>query len=159
MHKSLQEYFTKFVSIPKDLEERIKGKIVEYIKNKEDELEALNFLTKQWQSSRTQAILLKNKLLERKGYLFDKKLLDQWNLDNNQQEKVESLLNNKEAAFKEMLPSETKDVERYKEIYRYYSNKVKEEFQRLCLKNTETYLAQLKVLIDDDTIHLDKVDV
>jgi hypothetical protein len=157
IHKALQESSIKLLPITKHFEEKIRDRVIEFMGGKEDELDSLHILSKQWQSSKTQAMLLKNKLLEKKNYLFDKRLIDQWEIGPECKHTIKSLLNHREAALLEMLPKETKEAERHKEIYSYYSNKLQEEFKRIAARNFNLALSKIKSGIYDTNIHLDKV--
>ena len=157
IHKALQESSTKLLPITRYFEEKIRNRLIEFMKDKEDELDSLHVLSKQWQASKTQAMLLKNKLIEKKNYLFDKRLTDQWEIGPECKHSIKSLLNHREAALLEMLPGETKEVEKYKEIYSYYSNKLQEEFKRLTARNFNLGLSNIKSAIYDANVHLDKV--
>lgn len=145
--------------IARHFEEKIKDRVVESVRDKAEELEALHILAKQWQASKTQAMLLKNKLMEKKNYLFDKRLTDQWEIGAECKHTVKSLLNHREAALLEMLPAETKEVERHKQIYGYFSNRLQEEFKRMCAKNFVAAMGKAKSAVYDSNTHLDKVRV
>ena len=157
LHKSIQECLIDSKAVIKHLEESIRTEFVKYLCNKTIEMEAVNDLTKKWYASRTQVIMLKNKLMERKAYLFDKRLVEQWKLPEDCMYTPKSLLSNREKALKEMLPNETKEVQRHKDTYGYYSNKVKEEFRRTCDRSLNVHLEKFEEGIKDSNEQLNNV--
>ena len=136
---------------------KIKKEVVLEIEYKEVEMESLIHLSRQWQASKTQAALINNKVMDKKEMLFDKKLVEQWNLSQDHQHNVENLLNSKEAAFKVMLPIETQELTRLKDIYGYYSNRLKEEFERVCGKNAESFIIGARKIVDESIMRIETV--
>jgi hypothetical protein len=159
LHKSVQECLIDSKAVVKHLEECIRTNFRKYLHNKQIEMEAISNLTKKWHASRTQAIMFKNKLIEKKAYLFDGRLVDQWQLPADCMYTSKSLLSNRERAFKEMLPNESKEVDRHKDTYGYYSNKVKEEFRRVCDRSLNVYVEKFEEGIKDGSEQLGNVRV
>jgi hypothetical protein len=157
IYKGMKESVGLLNFIVKYCEEYIRQEVLLNLGYAELEMEALGKLTRQWQASKTQAALLKNKLDSRKTILFNKKLIDQWQLASDCKESQEELLNSKEAAFRVMLPLETQEVTRYKDIYGYYSNKLKEEFKRICSKSLVALRRQSEDFIEDANSKLEEV--
>ena len=157
IYKGMKESASLLNSILKYYEGYIKQELLFNLGYAELEIQALNALTKEWQASKTQAALLKNKLESRKTILFKKKLIDQWQLPSDCKENPEDLLNSKEAAFRVMLPLETQEVTKYKDIYGYYSNRLKEEFKRICSKSLATLRKQSEDFIEDINSKLEEV--
>lgn len=121
------------------------------------EIKSLNDLIKEWESSRKQAVMQKKKLNQQKEVLFESKMMNRWKIASGCQYTAMQLLGNKQLAFKVMLPEETKDVIKHKETYGYYSNKMKEEFRRLCDKRKRKYSQRLKGLAQVINKIIDKV--
>ena len=144
MHKSMAEIFVRFSCISKQLEGRVKEHFVDESEVKKLSLDSLNELLSKWTASRNQAISLKEKLKEKKTALFEKKLVDQWQLSSDCKYTPQVLLNCKEVALREILPKETQEVQKHKNTYGYYSNKVKEEFMRISEKERKETAAKMK---------------
>jgi len=130
MHRVLKDFFINFSDI-KNLKDQIQCHLITPFNYKPKEITALNILLKEWYASRTQANLLTQKLKAKKAELYKKKAIDQWELKGECTYTPQDLFNSKTLAFKVMLPEESKEVKKHKDIYGYYSNKVHEEFLRL----------------------------
>lgn len=157
IYRGMKEAIDKLNYTFKYFERYIKKEVLLNLGYSELEMKALTSLTKQWQASKTQAALLKNKLESRKAVLFSKKLIDQWQLASDCKESQENLLNSKELAFKYMLPLETQEVTKFKDIYGYYSNRLKEEFKRICSKSLSGIRKQSEELIEESSARLEEV--
>eukprot|EP00826_Nyctotherus_ovalis_P000820 TRINITY_DN1004_c0_g1_i8.p1 TRINITY_DN1004_c0_g1~~TRINITY_DN1004_c0_g1_i8.p1 ORF type:complete len:218 (-),score=67.28 TRINITY_DN1004_c0_g1_i8:170-823(-) len=157
IYRGMKEAIDKLNYTFKYFERYIKKEILLSLDYGELEMKALTLLTKQWRASKTQAALLKNKLESRKAILFSKKLIDQWQLPADCKESQENLLNSKELAFKHMLPLETQEVTKYKDIYGYYSNRLKEEFKRICSKSLSGIRKKSEELIEEGNARLEEV--
>lgn len=152
-----QDFIGKIACVTKQLSNRINEHLAEFSRNSKKDMDSLNELTTQWYSSRAQVVLAKTKLKEKKNMLFEKKLIDLWQIPEECKISAAVLLNNKEIAFKEMLPQETKDLQKLRNTYGYYSNKVKEEFERLCNKNKEELLMIMKGVTNANKMDLEQV--
>ena len=75
------------------------------------------------------------KLRKKKEQRFDQKNIATWELEPSAASQASTLLQNKEIAYKEMLPKETKEVQKFRILYGYHSNKLVEEFKRILEKN------------------------
>lgn len=75
------------------------------------------------------------KLRDKKDALFLGKQVAKWEIDRNCKVSIDTLLNNKDEAFKEMLPNETKETAKFRILNGYYCNLLIEEFTRLSKKD------------------------
>lgn len=136
------------------LKDQVEEHLVAPFYGKSKEMTAVNSLVKEWHASRTQANLLRQKLKAKKTELFDKKAVDQWQLSSGCMYTTQELLNSKEVAFKVMLPGESREAEKAKETYGYYSNKVKEEFMRLSNSHCNRVSGELSKFVGKAREHL-----
>eukprot|EP00826_Nyctotherus_ovalis_P001823 TRINITY_DN1032_c0_g3_i2.p1 TRINITY_DN1032_c0_g3~~TRINITY_DN1032_c0_g3_i2.p1 ORF type:complete len:511 (-),score=138.56 TRINITY_DN1032_c0_g3_i2:139-1671(-) len=91
----------------------------------------------QWNDYQSQYKKIKKKLKDKKEGLFLQKQVTAWDLSPECQHTLEVLFKDKKTAFKEMLPGETKEVNKLKGVYGYYCNKIPEEYKRICGKNAK----------------------
>jgi ribosomal protein L34E len=106
-------------------------------------------------------IAKEKKLRDKKDSLFVQKQVAKWELDPKCKVPVDTILNNKPIAFKEMLPNETKEMAKQRMYYGYHCNKVLEEFMRINRKDSDEIQAHcLKVakknceVFEDVTVYL-----
>jgi len=79
------------------------------------------------------------KLRKKKEQKFELRNTATWELESSAFANAGMLLDNKEIAFKEMLPKETRDTQRIRILYGYYSNKVIEELERILRKDERDF--------------------
>jgi len=157
LHKAMDEFFKDIVESTKNLNKKIKVHFEQPAKYRKGEFAALSNLLQEWESSRKQIVIQRKKLNKKKEGLFETKMIEQWQLAPGCKYTPQELLNSKDVAFKEMLPEETKEVIKHKETYGYYSNKVKEEFRRLCDGGVRMSLQRLKDLVHSIKSAIDQV--
>jgi hypothetical protein len=137
---SLAESVDKLSCSCAQFERMVSENVNKFYKFYGNEVMAGTELAMEWEKAKVQYQRERSKLSLNKKELFDKKDIEKWQIDIRCPIPVEALLNRKEVAFKEMLPTETARVASFQVIYGYYSNKLREECRRLCLKDA----AQIK---------------
>ena len=127
VHKTIRNLFTEFSGI-NELKENIENCMIKPFEYKNHEMSALNNLLKEWYAAKMQGNLVKIKLKTKKKELIEK-------ADSDTLSKVE---------INAILSTDIKECHKYKEIYGYYTNKVQEEFERICHDDCITYVNKLK---------------
>lgn len=157
LHKTMDEFFGKMLESTKSVNSEVQVYLTNPAKYCKRELTGLGNLLKEWEASKKQAVLLSRKLKRKKEKLFESKAVEKWQLAPDCKHTPLTLLSSKEVAFHEMLPAKTQQVARHKETYGYYSNKVKEEFKRICetgIKRSKKQLKELTSTIKSAIIHV-----
>ena len=75
-------------------------------------------------------------LISKKEELFRKGDVTKWELNLEDRDKADSLLRDKNAALKKIIPKETTNVIGIKKVYGYYLNRIIEEYERLKIINS-----------------------
>ena len=70
-------------------------------------------------------------LINKKEDLLRKGDINRWELDAHDKDNISRLLQDKNLAFKKMIPKETNNVINMKKIYGYYLNRIIDEYERL----------------------------
>jgi len=108
-----------------------------YFRYHKKELVAIDDLNNEWAEGRNQYIKMCKRLKERKELLFKEGQMDKWEIRADCPYPIDVLRKEKDIAFAEMLPNDTRELARYQRIHGYYTNKVPEEYERVCKKNSE----------------------
>jgi len=136
-HETLGEAFLKLRSSSITMRKIVLGDFIDFFRYQKYELNAMEDLLNNWSSKRAELAKLEKKLTDKKELHFEGKQVAKWELRPDCKIPVDTLLNDKVIAFKEMFPTETKEAHEQRIIYGYYSNKLLEEFLRLNKKNEE----------------------
>ena len=76
-----------------------------------------------------------DRLNSKKEDLFNKKDITKWEIAEKDSDKVQQFLNDKNIAFKKMLPRDTNNVINLKYTYGFYLNRMIDEYERIRLLN------------------------
>lgn len=88
---------------------------------------------------RIEFIVTQSKLNKKKEYHFERKIVNEWQLQKNLAYPKELLLTDKKLAFTYMFPAETENQNKLRNKLGYYANKSVEEYQRLCKKDIKRF--------------------
>ena len=132
---AMGEAFEKTTDTCKQLQGMVRENFDKFFRYYRKELDSTEDLLLEWTDCKTQYVKSYKRVYEKKEMLYTTKQIDKWELKEDCKYPLEALLKSKETAFGEMLPAESKELAKHKEIYGYYCNKVGEEYQRLCTKN------------------------
>ena len=96
-------------------------------------------------------------LLEKKEYLHAQRKIESWGLRIDCPYTIEALYKDKNIAFAEMLPEETKEVIRQQKIYGYLCNELPKEYKRISKRNAHDFSAHFMDVSKDSRSILLKV--
>lgn len=136
-HETLAEAFLRLRSSCITMRKIILSDFIQFFRYQKFELRSVEDLLNDWASKQAEMAKLERRLKDKKELLFAQKEVAKWELKPDCIIPVDTLLNNKEVAFKEMLPRETQEAHSQKVTYGYYANKVLEEFLRLNRKDED----------------------
>eukprot|EP00826_Nyctotherus_ovalis_P002690 TRINITY_DN10542_c0_g3_i3.p1 TRINITY_DN10542_c0_g3~~TRINITY_DN10542_c0_g3_i3.p1 ORF type:complete len:320 (+),score=96.48 TRINITY_DN10542_c0_g3_i3:99-1058(+) len=136
-HETLAEAFLRLRSSCITMRKTILSDFIQFFRYQKFELNSVEDLLNDWSSRQSEMAKLERKLKDKKELLFAQKEVAKWELKPDCTTPVDTLLNNKEVAFREMLPRETQEAHSQKVAYGYYANKVLEEFLRLNRKDED----------------------
>ena len=136
-HETLGEAFLNLKSSCQKMVELINKDFIKFFRYQKYELNAIEDLLNAWSEKRSELSSTEKKLREKKDILFTQKLVAKWGLGPECKVSVDTLLNNKIIAFKEILPSETSEAHIQRIHYGFYTNKIVEEFTRMNKKEEE----------------------
>lgn len=132
---TLDQVFSSLSKTCKRLEGAYLENFDKYFKDHKRELSAMEEIIKKWRKWEKRYEESEKKLQERKDSLFNLQQLDKWELSDKCPYPIEVLLKKKEIATAQMLPKDTAALTGIREVYGYFSNKVMEEFRRICHKS------------------------
>ena len=110
------------------------------------ELNSIEELLNTAADKKANLIRAEKRLKEKKDVLFAQKSVEKWRVEPGCTIPIDTLLKNKSIAFPEMLPDETRETNKLRLVFGYFSNKVLEEYTRVNKKDAEDIKAHfLKV--------------
>lgn len=136
---TLGDSFQKMMESCRQFQGSISENFYKYFKYPTREMGAVRSVISQWSDHQSQYKKAKKKLKDRKEALFVQKQVTAWELSPECQYTFEVLLKDKKIAFNEMLPNDTKEINKLKNLYGYYCNKVPEEYKRICDDNGKEF--------------------
>lgn len=136
-HETLGEAFLNLKTSCSKMTKIITRDFIKFFRYHKYELGAIEDLLSTWTEKRAELSTTEKKLREKKELLFTQKLVAKWGLGPDCTIPVDTLLNNKMIAFKEMLPAETHEAHIQRIHYGYYANKIIEEFDRMNKKEED----------------------
>ena len=136
-HETLGEAFLNLKTSCQKMVKLINNDFIKFFRYQKYELSAIEDLLNAWSERRSELSATEKKLREKKDMLFTQKLVAKWGLGPGCKESVDTLLNNRTIAFKEMLPSETSEAHIQRVHYGFYANKIVEEFTRMNKKEED----------------------
>jgi hypothetical protein len=137
VHETLGEAFLKLRSSCIMMRKIVMADFINFFRYQKYELDSVGDLLNDWAAKQAELARLEKKLTDKKEQNFNTKQVAKWELNPDCKIPVDTLLNDKGIAFKEMFSTETKEVHNQRLIYGYYANKVLEEFLRLNKKDEE----------------------
>jgi hypothetical protein len=136
-HETLGEAFLNLKTSCQKMTKLINKDLIKFFRYHKYELNAIEDLLNSWSDKRSELSATEKKLREKKDMLFTQQHLAKWGLGPDCKIPVDTLLNNKIIAFKEMLPNETREAHIQRIHYGFYANKIIEEFTRMNKKEEE----------------------
>jgi len=136
---ALGDVFGKISEMCKQIQGVYSLNFDKFYKDYTKQFNATDELLREWSQFLQYYQKLEKRLADKKEELFLKKQLDTWELKEDCQYPVEMLKKNKEIAISQMLPNETNEVLKTKELYGYLCNKVPEEFKRVWANNEKDF--------------------
>lgn len=119
-----------------------------YIKN---EFSTMNDIIKTVEEHKNNYYKAEQKLNDKKENLFDSKDIDNWEIEEDEQNNNINIMDDKDYAFSKMLPKETMAVNNLKIKYGFYLNKIIDEYERISILNGNRNWVFIKSYFDKST--------
>lgn len=137
LHETTGESFEKIHQSVTEMRKIVFTDFNKFFRYYKNELSSIEELLMRCDARKSSLVKAEKKLKERKDALFAQHTIEKWGILPSCKEPVDTLLNNKVIAFREMLPTETAEAHKMRIHYGYYANKVLEEYMRINKKNSE----------------------
>ena len=153
LFKNLNNIMNKWSDIMRNQSEFIEINLREQFKFINKQQKEMSYLIKKMNQKKFNFIKSENKLIQKKEELFKKGDVNKWGLKKEDLKNKENYKNNKELAFKKMLPKDTIHTYNYKRAFAFFACSLLKEFDRIRNRNIkiieENLITISKVFIDD----------
>ena len=153
LFKNLNNIMNNWSDIMRNQSEFIEINLREQFKFINKQQKEMSHLIKKMNQKKYIFIKYENKLVQKKEDLFKKGDVNKWGLKKDDLKNKENFINNKELAFKKMLPKDTLHTYNYKRAFAFFAYSLIKEFDRIRDRNIkimkENLITISNVFIDD----------
>ncbi len=153
LFKNLNNIMNNWSDIMRNQSEFIEINLREQFKFINKQQKEMSYLIKTMNQKKFSFIKYENKLIQKKEELFKKGDVNKWGLKKDDLKNKENFINNKELAFKKMLPKDTLHTYNYKRAFAFFAYSLIKEFDRIRDRNIkimkENLITISNVFIDD----------
>ena len=155
IYASVSQTISKWAALEQGMGEAVKEFLNSFFKYRYNEMNAFKELLAERDRILTAYQKAESRLIAKKDKLWQQGDVTKWELATDSTCHLPDLMGNRLLALPQMLPRETAEVEKMKNLYAYYNNQLHEEFDRVMKYNAKvesTHFGEMASTLDQKLI-------